>query len=1653
MMNNSRLGPMFFMLLALMPHLRAQQAPTLGDLDGDGVATVRDIAVIAGHFSGTTHLSEMQRQYADVNKDGAINDSDMDEMVKEILGTRQPETLPLSSIRSSSPASGEGDVAVTRETIVHFTVPLSLSAALDTTKFKAEFGGKKILSRVDISSDRKKATLFYLEPLPSNARIQLTFDGRGLTDLIGRPFDADGDGAAGGVWVGTFDTLSITPVAGTAITGRVFASKPATGPDGQPVDVPLAGATITVDGAEETMRAVTDAQGNFTLLPCPAGSFFVHVDGRTSPASSWPGGDYYPTVGKRWEAVASRTDNLSGSFEDTARGTIYLPCVCAGSLQTVSATQDTSIGFPAAVLAEYPALVGTTLTVPANSLFADDGTRGGKIGIAPVPPTRLPSPLPPGLNPAMVITVQSDGGSNFDRPVPVCLPNLPDPVTGVKLGPGGKSAWWSFNHDLGNWEVIGPMTVTADGNFIKTDPGVGIHQPGWGGAAPGSQGTASSISITCPNGSAALQRVVGISSEMAFDTVALAGGVTDAGIGLIGNADIPFSSPFLKFLGIASTYKNALQCGKDVGDSTKTWYERALPCAQATVGVAGIVATFVPGGVAIKAAITVGGLALDSVDLYGKSVELDDAMLEARLEAAHTAACPEQAVYDPEVTPTPEDFLPDEVMPDIPTVPEIDEMKQKFQELKTLLDDNQALIDRVAVADPNNLADDLTEDEWNTYTQKLSAIGQVADSIEPARITYRIIIQRARVAQVIQTRIGQTFRPPPPRQPSTGSGGSLPGEGVRRPLPITPSSSFACLKTRNFERRFQVSGRFTTVLPPSIPMVLRLYSRWNRSGTGRNMIGSVFFFGPPNGTQAELPSVLMGFDDGTDTDGDTLSDAAENIIGTLVNNRDTDGDGISDGVEVDNGSDPASDRPLATGVIASSPTTFPLFDVSVFNALGAAAMGQKGVTVFDARSGLAPTRLAELDTTGTARRVSVTGSTVAVADMEGGLAIIDASDPRSVFQRARVTVGGMALSVVASGPLAYVGTDLGDVVEVDLFAGQILRRLTLGSGSVDDLALSGDYLYASHAGTLHAIPLLPPVLAVSGSLPMATGRLSAGRTLLHCARAGSLDLFNLADPAHPAAIWLRTPSNTPAITQFLQTESGLGLAVSPSLASLAAPVGLHLYDIGANGRDLNFLVGYGVGAPSAATIYNGMAWVAGGSSLSILNYRSFDNLGQPPVISLTANIPLNPGSAEEGKVFRLTAEATDDVQIHHVDFFQDGEGVAADGNYPYEIRLLAPALTATKTSFTLRARATDTGGNSTWSQEYVVALTLDTTPPVVLAMAPANGALVDEPQSVTVVFNEPMGLATLSGSGISLSSAGADGIHGTADDQGVTSGFFAANSGATSAGLAFNTPLPSGKYRLTVGPPLADAGGVGMVQTFTSSFQVAGSNDADNDGIRDDWELVLGTNPNLVDSDGDGIPDGREDFDNDGLTNAGEFVLGTNPRLLDTDGNGISDGLEDTDFDGLADGQEIIRGTDPRNIDTDGDGWDDAGELVEGTDPLESNSAPPLRLSSLASSFLNALPQEPEVGSFPVVSVQASYLNSLPLGPDVGSFPVVSAPASYLNWLAFGPDIGSFPVVSAPASFLNSLPFGPDADSFPVFSLPASYRNDPAAGLSLVPNQ
>ncbi|MEP4078666.1 hypothetical protein [Haloferula sp.] len=130
--------------------------------------------------------------------------------------------------------------------------------------------------------------------------------------------------------------------------------------------------------------------------------------------------------------------------------------------------------------------------------------------------------------------------------------------------------------------------------------------------------------------------------------------------------------------------------------------------------------------------------------------------------------------------------------------------------------------------------------------------------------------------------------------------------------------------------------------------------------------------------------------------------------------------------------------------------------------------------------------------------------------------------------------------------------------------------------------------------------------------------------------------------------------------------------------------------------------------------------------------------------------------------------------------------------------------------------------------------------------------------------------------------------------------------------------------------------------TFEGSVGVA-SDDTDADGLDDLWEdehfgnndgTATPTELAFQDGTGDGFPV----VDGDGLTNEEEENAGTDPNVFDSDTDGLGDGAEinthgtnptliDTDDDGLEDGLEVNTSpTDPLNPDSDDDGLEDGEE-------------------------------------------------------------------------------------------------------------------------------
>lgn len=372
-------------------------------------------------------------------------------------------------INNVSPRDGEDAVGLTREVVVRFTENID-PATVTSDSVRVTSLGELVSGRLAVSSTERFVTFFPDEPWSPSSQVRVEVDGsiiRGRSDEL---IDADADGHPGGLHVTEFRTLSLTRIEGTDLFGNIFDAY---------TQLPIEGATVRVDGLPE-LTAVTDQDGFFRLEDAPAPVFFVHVDGTT--AVNTPSGVMYPNVGKPFHSVAGQAVHLNHHGHEFD---IFLPQMADGDIQALSATDPTDVGFGAAGKQElsnmFPEIDAgewdkVKVTFFANSAQANDGTPATQATIIPVPPERLPAPLPAGFDPKLVISIQALGANNFDVPAPITFPNIDN------FALGSRPTIWSFDHDKGEFIPIGTGTVVDDGDggtLIESNDGTGILAPGW----------------------------------------------------------------------------------------------------------------------------------------------------------------------------------------------------------------------------------------------------------------------------------------------------------------------------------------------------------------------------------------------------------------------------------------------------------------------------------------------------------------------------------------------------------------------------------------------------------------------------------------------------------------------------------------------------------------------------------------------------------------------------------------------------------------------------------------------------------------------------------------------------------------------------------------------------------------------------------------------------------------------------------------------------------------------------------------------------------------------------------------------------------------------------------------------------------------------
>jgi hypothetical protein len=304
----------------------------------------------------------------------------------------------------------------------------------------------------------------------------------------------------------------------------------------------------------------------------------------------------------------------------------------------------------------------------------------------------------------------------------------------------------------------------------------------------------------------------------------------------------------------------------------------------------------------------------------------------------------------------------------------------------------------------------------------------------------------------------------------------------------------------------------------------------------------------------------------------------------------------------------------------------------------------------------------------------------------------------------------------------------------------------------------------------------------------------------------------------------------------------------------------------------------------------------------------------------------------------VVADATDDVAVREVAFrFVATDGsldvTLTDSEPPFNALFALPNLTSPLT-LDLTATATDFGGNSAVSAPVRVTVLPAENDPMIVRLTPAMGAAGDV-VDITGRFFDPVA----AGNVVTFNAVPAPVLSGSK--------------------ITLRALVPAG----------TGSGPVVVVSEGIASNAVNFLLDSDRDGLSDEREQALGTDPQNPDTDGDGLPDGEEvnvrgtdpndpDTDGDGLSDAVEVFNGLNPLNpadagADFDLDGLTNAREialgtnlfnaDSDFDRLSDGGEVdLYGTDPLNPDTDGGGRRDGDEVLDdGTDPLNGTDDRP----------------------------------------------------------------------------------------------------------------
>ena len=234
-------------------------------------------------------------------------------------------------------------------------------------------------------------------------------------------------------------TLTLGPRGQTAVAGRFLLTS----------GEPLAGVAVAIG----TARATSDAAGNFLVPAPPVGRQMMGIDANAARAG-------LPIYAMDLDVVAGAITGLPAAWlTPPPPPERFVPIANAATDQVI-----TDARFP-----------GVAFTLPAGvTITGWDGTPKTKIAIERIALDKLPVPPPPGRTRSLFqLFFGTPMGGVPSAPLPVRLPN------DLELEPGSKAQLWYYDAAplpgaTAAWRLAGLGTVSADGQTIASDPGVGI---------------------------------------------------------------------------------------------------------------------------------------------------------------------------------------------------------------------------------------------------------------------------------------------------------------------------------------------------------------------------------------------------------------------------------------------------------------------------------------------------------------------------------------------------------------------------------------------------------------------------------------------------------------------------------------------------------------------------------------------------------------------------------------------------------------------------------------------------------------------------------------------------------------------------------------------------------------------------------------------------------------------------------------------------------------------------------------------------------------------------------------------------------------------------------------------------------------------------